>query len=76
LNFEHIGRGAVWSDAGKIEDMTNVSNFVESVEKVQGVKISCLEEISLSKNWINKKTILKNTKFYGDCEYSNYLKKL
>ena len=76
LNFEHIGRGAVWSDAGKIEDMTNVSNFVESVEKVQGVKISCLEEISLSKNWINKKTILKNIKFYGNCEYSNYLKKL
>tara|TARA_B100000780_G_scaffold278535_1_gene252406 strand:+ start:238 stop:1098 length:861 start_codon:yes stop_codon:yes gene_type:complete len=76
LKFEHIGRGAVWSDAGKIEDMTNVSKFVESVEKVQGVKISCLEEISLSKNWINKKTILKNIKFYGNCEYSNYLKKL
>ena len=76
LKFEHIGRGAVWSDAGKIEDMTNVSKFVESVEKVQGVKISCLEEISLSKNWINKKAILKNIKFYGNCEYSNYLKKL
>ena len=76
LNFEHIGRGAVWSDAGKIDDMTNVSNFVQSVEKVQGIKISCLEEISLSKKWIDKKTILKNIKFYGDCEYSNYLKRL
>jgi glucose-1-phosphate thymidylyltransferase len=76
LSFEHIGRGAVWSDAGKIDDMTNVSNFVQSVEKVQGIKISCLEEISLSKKWINKKKVLKNIKFYGDCEYSNYLKRL
>ena len=76
LSFEHIGRGAVWSDAGKIDDMTNVSNFVESVEKVQGIKIACLEEISLSKKWIEKKNILKNIKFYGNCEYSNYLKKI
>ncbi len=76
LRFEHIGRGAVWSDAGKIDDMTNVSSFVQSVEKVQGIKIACLEEISLFKKWINKKTISKNIKFYGNCEYSNYLKKI
>ncbi|MBT3487417.1 MAG: glucose-1-phosphate thymidylyltransferase, partial [Desulfobacula sp.] len=42
--------GAVWSDAGKIEDMTNVSAFVQSVEKVQSIKIACLEEIALLKN--------------------------
>ena len=76
LDYEHIGRGAVWSDAGKIEDMTNVSAFVESVEKVQSIKIACLEEIALSKKWINKKTILKNINFYGNCDYSNYLKNL
>ena len=76
LNFEHIGRGAIWSDAGKIDDMTNVSNFVGSVEKVQGIKIACLEEIALSKKWIEKKTIIKNIKFYGNCEYSSYLRKI
>jgi glucose-1-phosphate thymidylyltransferase len=76
LNFEHIGRGAIWSDAGKIDDMTNISTFVQSVENVENIKIACLEEIALSKKWINKKTILKNIKFYGNCEYSNYLKKL
>ena len=76
LKFEFIGRGAIWSDAGKIDDMTNVSNFVESVEKVQGIKIACLEEIALFKKWITKKTLLKNIKFYGNCEYSNYLKNL
>ena len=76
LHYEHIGRGAIWSDAGKIEDMTNVSAFVESVEKVQSIKIACLEEIALSKKWINKKIILQNINFYGNCDYSNYLKKL
>ena len=76
LYHEHIGRGAVWSDAGKIEDMTNISAFVQSVEKVQSIKIACLEEIALSKRWINKKTILENIKFYGNCDYSNYLKNL
>tara|TARA_Y100000817_G_C16844352_1_gene539424 strand:+ start:810 stop:1670 length:861 start_codon:yes stop_codon:yes gene_type:complete len=76
LSYEHIGRGAIWSDAGKIEDMTNISSFVESVEKVQSIKIACLEEIALSKKWINKKTILKNINFYGNCDYGNYLKKL
>ena len=76
LYYEHLGRGAIWSDAGKIEDMTNISAFVESVEKVQSIKIACLEEIALSKKWISKKKILENINFYGNCNYSNYLKKL
>ncbi len=76
LSFEHIGRGAVWSDAGKIDDMTNISSFVQSVEKVQDIKIACLEEIALNKKWIDKKEIFKNIKFYGNCDYSNYLKKI
>ncbi len=58
LSFEHIGRGAVWSDAGKIDDMTNISSFVQSVEKVQDIKIACLEEIALYKKWIDKKMLL------------------
>ena len=63
LRSEYIGRGAIWSDAGKIEDLSNVSNYVKSVEEVQGIKIACLEEIALSKKWINKKTIKQNIKF-------------
>ena len=76
LKFELIGRGAIWSDAGQIEDLANVSNYVRSIEKVQGIKIACLEEIALSKKWITKKKILDNLKFYGNNEYSNYLKNL
>ena len=64
LKFELIGRGAIWSDAGQIEDLANVSNYVRSIEKVQGIKIACLEEIALSKKWITKKEILDNLKFY------------
>jgi len=76
LKYEIIGRGAIWSDAGKIEDLSNVSNYVKSVEQVQGIKIACLEEISFLKKWISKSQIKENIKFYGDCEYSAYLKKL
>ena len=76
LKYELIGRGAIWSDAGKMEDLNNVSNYVRSVEKVQGLKIACLEEISLMKRWINKNKIKQNIKFYGNCEYSEYLKKI
>ena len=76
LQYELIGRGAIWSDAGKIKDLNNVSNYVRSVEEVQGIKIACLEEIALKKNWIDKKRIIQNIKFYGNCEYSNYLKQL
>ena len=76
LKYELIGRGAIWSDAGKIEDLSNVTNYVKSVEKVQGIKIACLEEISLLKKWIDKKKVKENIKFYGNCEYSSYLKKI
>ena len=76
LKYELIGRGAIWSDAGKIEDLSNVTNYVKSVEKVQGIKIACLEEISLLKKWINKNKIKENIKFYGNCEYSSYLKSI
>ena len=65
---------AIWSDAGKMNDLTNVSNYVKSVEEVQGIKIACLEEISLLKKWIDRKRIKQNIKFCGNCEYSNYLK--
>ena len=76
LKYELIGRGAIWSDAGKIEDLSNVTNYVKSVEKVQGIKIACLEEISLLKKWIDKKKVKENIKFYGNCEYSSYLKRI
>ena len=76
LNAEFIGRGGAWLDAGSIEDYYNTSTFVSTIENRQGFKIACLEEIALNNKWITKKNIISATKFYGNCNYSNYLKKL
>ena len=76
LNAEFIGRGSTWLDAGSIEDHYNASKFVSTVENRQGFKIACLEEIALNYKWITKKNIISAIKFYGNCNYSNYLKKL
>ncbi|MAJ22952.1 MAG: glucose-1-phosphate thymidylyltransferase [Candidatus Pelagibacter sp. TMED64] len=76
LKVELIGRGGSWLDAGTIKDLFDASTFVSTVEKRQGFKIACLEEIALRNKWITKNLIIKSIKFYGNCDYSNYLKKL
>ena len=76
LSAEFIGRGGAWLDTGTIEDFYKTSNFVSAIENQQGFKIACLEEISFKNNWIKKKSILEAIKFYGNCEYSKYLKKI
>ncbi len=76
LKAEFLGRGGAWLDAGSIEDYYDATSFVGAIEKRQGFKIACLEEISLMKKWIGKKEILENIKFFGNCEYSKYLKLL
>ena len=76
LNAEFLGRGGAWLDTGSIEDFYKTSAFVSAIENQQGFKIACLEEISLSNNWISKKEIKKSIKFYGKCDYSKYLANL
>ena len=76
LSADYIGRGGAWLDTGSIEDFYKTSNFVSAIENQQGFKIACLEEIALANKWTNKKNIQDAIKFYGNCEYSNYLKKL
>ena len=76
LSAEFIGRGGAWLDTGSISDYYKTSAFVQAVENRQGFKIACLEEISLLNKWINKKDIKDAISFYGNCEYSSYLKKL
>ncbi|MDA7823901.1 sugar phosphate nucleotidyltransferase [Candidatus Pelagibacter sp.] len=76
LSAEFIGRGGAWLDTGSIEDFYKTSNFVSAIENQQGFKIACLEEISLNNKWITKKEIIESIKFYGNCQYSSYLKKI
>ncbi len=74
LKVEQLGRGAAWLDTGTIDDFNQTSLFVSSIEKRQGLKIACLEEIAFLNKWIDKKKIKKAISFYGKCDYSKYLK--
>ena len=76
ISAEILGRGGAWLDTGSMDDYYKTSMFVSAIENRQGVKIACLEEIALYKNWINKKNIESAINFYGNCDYSNYLSKL
>tara|TARA_Y100000766_G_C18913068_1_gene609461 strand:- start:1572 stop:2441 length:870 start_codon:yes stop_codon:yes gene_type:complete len=76
LTAEFLGRGGAWLDTGSIDDFYNTSNFVSALENRQGLKIACLEEIALNNSWIKNKDIKDAISFYGNCLYSNYLKKL
>lgn len=76
LNSEMLGRGGVWLDTGSIKDFYDASNFISTIENRQGFKIACLEEVSLNNKWIGRENINKQINFYGNCEYSKYLKNL
>ena len=76
LSAEFLGRGGAWLDTGSIEDFYKTTNFVSAIENQQGFKIACLEEIALNNKWIKKRDVVKAIKFYGNCEYSKYLKKI
>ena len=76
LSADLIGRGGAWLDTGSIDDFYKTSAFVSAIENRQGFKIACIEEIAYLNKWITKKEIISAIKFYGNCEYSNYLKKI
>ncbi len=76
LSGELIGRGGAWLDTGSIEDFYKTSAFVSAIENRQGFKIACLEEIAFNNKWINKKQLKNAIMFYGNCSYSDYIKKL
>jgi glucose-1-phosphate thymidylyltransferase len=76
LKFEFMGRGSAWLDTGNAENLFETSQFISNIEKRQGLKIACLEEIALNNKWISKSIIKKQIKFYGNCDYSKYIKKL
>jgi glucose-1-phosphate thymidylyltransferase len=76
LDAEFMGRGSAWLDTGSVQNLNETAQFISSIERRQGLKIGCLEEIAYINKWITKKNIIKSIKFYGNCEYSQYLKNL
>jgi glucose-1-phosphate thymidylyltransferase len=76
INIEKLGRGYAWLDTGTYKSMLEASLFVETIEKRQGFKIACLEEIALNNKWINKKQLKNQIKSLKNSEYGLYLSKL
>ncbi|WP_434926809.1 glucose-1-phosphate thymidylyltransferase RfbA [Shewanella sp. HL-SH2] len=76
LNVELLGRGFAWLDTGTYESLLEAATFVETIEKRQGYKIACLEEIALRNTWLTDDEILKAANEMAKNSYGKYLKSL
>ena len=76
LKIEILGRGYAWLDTGTFESLIEAGLFVQTIEKRQGYKIACLEEIALSNKWIGQKSLEISIKKYSKNTYGNYLRDL
>ena len=76
LNVELMGRGFAWLDTGTHDSLLEASNFIQTIEKRQGLKIACLEEIAFRKGYIKKEKLKEAVKKYYNSEYGIYLKNL
>lgn len=74
LDCVMFGRGFAWLDTGTIDSLTQATNYVKTVEDVQGIKISVPEEIAYYNNWISKEELLKAAENYGKSSYGDYLR--
>ncbi|ACV40016.1 glucose-1-phosphate thymidylyltransferase RfbA [Leptotrichia buccalis] len=73
LNVKNLGRGIAWLDTGTHEALLEAANYVEVIQKRQGLYIACIEEIAYQKGWIDKEKVKKLTKFIIKTEYGRYL---
>lgn len=74
LNVEDFGRGFAWLDTGTYDSLMDASNFVQVIEKRQGLKIACLEELGYRNGWITKEKVLKIASSLEKTDYGEYLK--
>ena len=75
LSVEIMYRGFAWLDTGTHESMLEASNFIHTIEKRQGLKVACLEEIAFDKGLIDKAMLKDHIKNYKGNAYANYLKR-
>lgn len=73
LNVEMLGRGFAWLDTGTHESLLEAAQFVETIEKRQGYKIACLEEIAFYQNWLNQKQVIELAHLLDKNNYGQYL---
>ncbi len=73
LDVKLMGRGFAWLDTGTVDSLIEASNFIRSIEKLQGIQISALEEIAYNMRWISRKQLLESVEKYGKSPYGQHL---
>ena len=76
LDVQLLGRGFAWLDTGTMDSLIEAGQFVQMVEKRQGVKISAIEEIAYKNGWITKENLIESAERYGKSTYGQHLKKV
>ena len=73
LTVELLGRGYAWLDTGTHESLLEASTFIETIERRQGLKVACIEEIAFEKGYINKEQLIKLAQPFAKNQYGKYL---
>jgi glucose-1-phosphate thymidylyltransferase len=76
LNVQLLGRGYAWLDTGTMDSLVEAADYVQMIEKRQGIKISAPEEIAFINKWIDKATILESAQRYGKSPYGEHLRRV
>jgi len=76
LDVVTLGRGYAWLDTGTTESLMDAGNFVQMIEKRQGIKISALEEIAFINGWIDRNQLMSSAERYGKSSYGQHLRKV
>lgn len=76
LSVETLGRGFAWLDTGTHDSLLEASHFVQTVEKRQGLKVACLEEIAYANGWLTRDELIIQAKFHCKTAYGDYLMSL
>ena len=76
LNVELLGRGFAWLDTGTHDSLIEASQFIHTIEKRQGFKVACLEEIAFKKGWLSREQLAAEAKLLSKTQYGQYLSQL
>jgi glucose-1-phosphate thymidylyltransferase len=76
LTVKLLGRGYALFDTGTIDSLFEASDFVKTIENIQNIKISSIEEIAYVNGWVNKESLIDSSKRYGKSSYGEHLRKV
>lgn len=76
LRAERLGRGIAWLDTGTFDSLLDSANFIATLERRQGLKVACIEEIAWRRKWIDDDALLRLADLYAGSEYGDYVRRL